>query len=72
MDQGARPRVLLKISRTCYQMERYVDAKAYYERAATIDPAQVKEWGYLADSSPGGSRAAAAVAEGGESWFIED
>jgi tetratricopeptide (TPR) repeat protein len=40
-------KVLINISKTCYQMARYPEAQQYFEKAQAIDPAQVKEFAYL-------------------------
>ena len=50
--------VLLNISRTCYQMERFADAKTYLGRAEKIDGAKAAEYAYLGERTSEQGRAA--------------
>lgn len=51
-------KVLINLSKTCYQMARYPDAQQYFAKAQAIDPKQVTEYAYLAERGTEGSRAA--------------
>ena len=51
-------RLLINISRTYYQMERYGEAKDFYGKAVAVDAEKAKEYAYLAESAGGGARAA--------------
>ncbi len=55
---GALVLLLINISRTCYQMERYDEAKQYYGKALLADAEKAKEFAYLAETAAGGARAA--------------
>jgi hypothetical protein len=50
--------LLINISRTYYQMESFDNAKAYYQRATTLDSEKARQYAYLAERSDGGARAA--------------
>jgi tetratricopeptide (TPR) repeat protein len=51
-------KVLLNISRTCYQMGNYAEAQQHFVKAQGIDPEQVKQFAYLAELRPDETRAA--------------
>ncbi len=51
-------RLLINISRTYYQIERYEEAKEYYGKAVLVDAEKAKEYAYLAERVMGGARAA--------------
>ena len=50
-------KVLLNISKTYYQMAKYVEAQEYYAKAHAIDPRQVEQFAYLTERSPDDARA---------------
>lgn len=57
-EGGTLLRLLINISRTCYQMEKYDAAKEYYAKAVLVDAEKAKQYAYLAEAaSGGGSRA---------------
>ena len=51
-------KVLLNISKTCYQMGNYTEAQQYFAKAQAIDPEQVTQFAYLAERRPDEARAA--------------
>jgi len=67
-------KLLVNISRTCYQLERYSDVKDYLAKAEAIDPEEVKDYSYLA--AGGGAEGAGRAAEerdvASEVLFIEE
>jgi tetratricopeptide (TPR) repeat protein len=65
-------RVLLNISKTCYQMANYTEAQQYFEKARTIDPEQVKQFAYLTERRPDEARAAAEKDLSYEILFLEE
>ena len=52
-----RPKILLNVSRTYHQMQRYDEAGRYFASASAIDPAQAQAFAYLAERQDGGGRA---------------
>jgi tetratricopeptide (TPR) repeat protein len=65
-------KVLINISKTCYQMARYPEAQQYFEKARAINPEQVKEFAYLAERGTDGARAAEGKDPALEILFVED
>jgi tetratricopeptide (TPR) repeat protein len=51
-------KVLLNISKTCYQMAEYSEAQEYFSKAQAIDPEQVRQFAYLTEGRPEEARAA--------------
>ena len=65
-------KVLLNISKTCYQMADYPEAQEYYGKAQAIDPEQVKLFAYLEERRPDEARAAEEKDLAYEILFLEE
>lgn len=65
-------KVLINLSKTCYQMARYPDAQQYFDKAKSIDPNKVAEYAYLGESGTEGSRAAEGKDPALDILFVED
>jgi tetratricopeptide (TPR) repeat protein len=65
-------RLMINISRTYYQMEKYAEAKDYFTQASAVDPERVKEYAYLAGKAEGSTRATQQRDPAREIIFIDD
>jgi tetratricopeptide (TPR) repeat protein len=65
-------KVLLNISKTCYQMANYPEAQEYFVKAQAIDPEQVKQFAYLTERRPDKARAAEGKDPAYEVLFLEE
>ena len=65
-------KVLINISKTCYQMARYPEAQQYFEKAQAIDPEQVKEFAYLTERRTDEARGAEGKDPALEILFVEE
>jgi hypothetical protein len=63
-------KLLINLARTCYQMERYPEAKEYIDRASALDAEKAKEYAYLGERAASGARAAAERDPGREILFV--
>jgi hypothetical protein len=57
-------KVLLNLSRACYQLEHFEQAKRYFDRAQSLDPKATAQYAYLAERSAGGSEGRGAAQPG--------
>jgi hypothetical protein len=65
-------KLLINISRTYYQMERFAEAAEYFARASAVDAEKAKEYAYLAERAPGQARATEERDPGKDIIFVEE
>jgi hypothetical protein len=63
-------RLLINVSRTYYQLEKYAEARDYFSRAQEASPDVAKEYAYLGAEAAAGARAAEAQDEESRILFL--
>ncbi len=68
---GTRARVLINISRTYYELERYQEAKDTFAMASAADPETARQFSYLGETSDASTRASSQPDSAQEILFVE-
>jgi len=74
ITSGSMLKVLINLSRTCYQMDEFDDAGLYFKKAEAIDPDAAQEFSYLGGASFSSDVGRASEAEdiGSDILFIRE